>query len=310
MAKRNPKTLYHYCSLDTFYSIIKNKSIWLSDISKSNDSEELKWLHTQCENYLINSWLDYLKEMEKESKLTSQDFVKVEETRKLLKYINGETSKCWVFCLSEKKDDLGQWRGYADDGRGLSIGFKTEYFVLIEKIAEIIDKEQTLFFGKVKYSKSEIRDFFMERAGLNEISIKDSSEEVLKKMEQAIWVTMGNAAFFKCETFKEEKEWRIAYSMDILKLVKGEFPGVLDENNDYREAMTLGNYGFTIKNNTLVSHVELGLPCLKNIISAIYIGPKSPLKVEDVKLFLIEQGLLKDYYDKSIQIYKSNATYR
>lgn len=27
------------------------------------------------------------------------------------------------FCLSEKPDLLSQWRGYADDGQGLSIGF-------------------------------------------------------------------------------------------------------------------------------------------------------------------------------------------
>ncbi len=31
-----PNVLYHYCSLDTFFNIIKNRSLWLSDISKSN----------------------------------------------------------------------------------------------------------------------------------------------------------------------------------------------------------------------------------------------------------------------------------
>ena len=36
--------LYHYCSVQTFYNIIKNKSIWLSDLSRTNDSKELIWL--------------------------------------------------------------------------------------------------------------------------------------------------------------------------------------------------------------------------------------------------------------------------
>lgn len=34
MANNVPKTLYHYCSVDTFYNIINNRSIWLSDIGK------------------------------------------------------------------------------------------------------------------------------------------------------------------------------------------------------------------------------------------------------------------------------------
>ena len=35
--------VYHYCSLDTFNLIISNKTLRVSDIRKSNDSEELLW---------------------------------------------------------------------------------------------------------------------------------------------------------------------------------------------------------------------------------------------------------------------------
>lgn len=49
--------------------------------------------------------------------------------------------------------------------------------------------------------------------------MNESLEEVAKKIENAIIIAMWNAAFFKSETFKEEKEWRIAYSMDLDKLV-------------------------------------------------------------------------------------------
>lgn len=34
------EVVYHYCSVDTFFNIIKNSSIWLSDIAKSNDYQE------------------------------------------------------------------------------------------------------------------------------------------------------------------------------------------------------------------------------------------------------------------------------
>ena len=36
--------IYHYCTMDTFVSIIKNQTIRLSDITKSNDSMELLWV--------------------------------------------------------------------------------------------------------------------------------------------------------------------------------------------------------------------------------------------------------------------------
>lgn len=32
--------LYHYCNTDVFFNIIKNSTIWLSDVSKSNDYQE------------------------------------------------------------------------------------------------------------------------------------------------------------------------------------------------------------------------------------------------------------------------------
>ena len=44
-----PKILYHYCSAENFYNIMKNKSIWLSEMTKSNDSGEMLWLQKQCE---------------------------------------------------------------------------------------------------------------------------------------------------------------------------------------------------------------------------------------------------------------------
>ena len=35
--------IYHYCSLETFVQIIKNKTIRLSDLDKTNDYMEKRW---------------------------------------------------------------------------------------------------------------------------------------------------------------------------------------------------------------------------------------------------------------------------
>lgn len=34
--------LYHYCSNSTFYKIVTNHQLWMTDISRSNDYNEMK----------------------------------------------------------------------------------------------------------------------------------------------------------------------------------------------------------------------------------------------------------------------------
>lgn len=38
------KIVYHYCDLNAFLSVMSKKSIWLSDVKKSNDEQEGKYL--------------------------------------------------------------------------------------------------------------------------------------------------------------------------------------------------------------------------------------------------------------------------
>lgn len=37
------KIVYHFCNINTFYSIISNQTLRLSDITKSNDQLEITW---------------------------------------------------------------------------------------------------------------------------------------------------------------------------------------------------------------------------------------------------------------------------
>ena len=53
MSSKIPKTLYHYCSLDTFLNIIRNSSIWLSDVKKSNDGKEMAWFRQQYYEFIF-----------------------------------------------------------------------------------------------------------------------------------------------------------------------------------------------------------------------------------------------------------------
>ena len=133
MSKKEPQILYHYCSLETFEKIIKNHTIRFSDITKSNDSDELIFI---CKLY----W----KFLNKKVKFNPLKFFIKESSQDLIHY---------AFCLSEKGDDLSQWRGYAPNG-GVAIGFDTSF---LKKMCDNIEttlideKHQFKGFDKIKY---------------------------------------------------------------------------------------------------------------------------------------------------------------
>lgn len=309
MASRLPRTLYHYCSVPTFYNIIKNKSIWLSDISKSNDSLELRWIKGKCQYYMLKAWTDYVKATFDIGESGKVDFAAFESLQKQVENLfSVETEKCWAFCLSEKADDLGQWRGYADDGCGISIGFKSSFFRTIEAEGKSVYKSpSSVTFDSVSYKDKEVEKLFYDTCGLSQITPHMGSNEVLRELHAAILATLLLAPFYKSRKFAEEKEWRLVFSTETKELIAGKTP-----QSEFKKMFpsTEIQYDFIVRNNWLVSHISFGAEDLAKHISEIWIGPKCKLSSIDLRLFLISFGFLKDIDDKSIAIHKSQASYR
>lgn len=315
MGKRVPRVLYHYCSLSTFKSIFDNKLIWLSDIRRSNDSLELKWIMGQCQYYMITAWTDYVKAVQKDRGMeivSLEHFKEFDKLYNLAKSYDAENdTKNWVFCLSEKKDDLSQWRGYADDGKGIAIGFNSAFLRKINLVGERIRTSTVDFkFSRVHYSKKDIKEFFYNTVGLSKINADMSPEEAITQIKYALVMSYIFAPLYKSDKFKDEKEWRIAYSMFIGDIEEGQKPGIPLEKNCYADLFTLDKYAFTQKGDALVSHMEMCLPALKNAIHSITIGPKAKVTPSDIRLYLISIGLLESANDDSIKIKRSTISYR
>ena len=142
--------LYHYCSNETFKAIIESGNIWLSDISKSNDSTEL-----------ISEIL------KQKAKLSSSQTKELDQANSLIEA--HDAFIYWAFCMSEEGDLLSQWRGYGDDGRGFSIGF--DEGILKESIGKIYSCVD-LSFDKMIYDGDSVVDF-------------NSSEDCLKLLVES-----------------------------------------------------------------------------------------------------------------------------
>ncbi|MCV9973039.1 hypothetical protein [Burkholderia pseudomallei] len=48
-------TVYHYCGAESFFSIVRNGRLWVSDARKTNDRRELEWFKDLALKHIAKS---------------------------------------------------------------------------------------------------------------------------------------------------------------------------------------------------------------------------------------------------------------
>ena len=102
--------VYHYCSLESLNSILKNRSLRLTNILKSNDSMEISWI---CRYYDA--------EFKRAYENASDLFRSKISSERLMGYVklftdeffneNHADFRYYVTCFSYQNDLLSQWTG-------------------------------------------------------------------------------------------------------------------------------------------------------------------------------------------------------
>lgn len=286
------KTLYHYCSLSAFISMIESRSIRLSSLTLSNDSMEGKILADTLNKLFAQEDLD----------------------QKTLKQLKGaidfhaEMFDGLGFCLSEVGDLLSQWRGYASDGEGFSVGFSKEY---IEKLRSKLPKKEPKYnlmqviydpleqqkavsptyeaiksvveSGKLHYPTGQFGLLGLRTEEQRQKEI-DEYSLAFKTVIKSLVKSLPNLFSLKSAAFMEEKEWRL-----ISYFLKGE------ENN----------CSFFPRKNRIVPYREFELlPLDSQPILEVIIGPKN------ITPDYVVESLLKQNGFKDVLIKRSIATYR
>ena len=209
--------LYHYCSNAAFHSIVENRSIWLSALSLSSDTMEGKLV------------TDVIAQMAKSDGLDQANIQRLKESVSLLEQIMEGLG----FCLSEEGDLLSQWRGYADDASGVSIGFSKKY---LEKLSEdsLNPQKSGFTLKKVEYeyesqkkriqaTYDKIKDYIKQGAykplryqtilGFKTDKEIEAENKVIKKAFCDLSLTILPLIFelflLKTKAFQEEQEWRL-----------------------------------------------------------------------------------------------------
>lgn len=287
-------TLYHYCSVSTFYSIINKNSIWLSSLSLSNDYMEGKLATETVDRLLGKSGMT----------VSNRDSIRhiIHATQRMFDGLG--------FCLSQHPDLLSQWRGYADDGQGFSIGFSKPYLKKLStqksegnlclKLCEAIykpEKQEAALkkvFEKIKTiidseKFEEPRLFSRDKMLYNIELLKNNWEHFIN----IAFELLPNLYTLKNIAFKEEDEWRLISHL-------------LRNYESFRENHQWISVNFRVARNRLIPYQEI---CLEDIdemkrINEVYIGPKNITPEDEVKRFLFLHGY------NEVNIHRSSATYR
>ena len=277
--------LYHYCGLDAFLSIIKNSTLWLSDIRKSNDYLECVYCRDKI-NEKIRGFLEDDKEA-----LEAWDFGY---------NINSDLSMdmiSYVACFSENKDQLSQWRGYADNGAGIAVGFSRESFADLKEAAP-----SHISFRKVIYDEKE-QEKFIERIARESIKAMETKPvaHVAAELNQNYRLQFP---VLKNASFEEEAEWRIIFNDSFSKRKRHVGKNIL-----------FSGIRYTVREKRLVSYIEMDFSKLKyNAIKEIWIGPKAEVEIQDILHLLDVYGYYDDVenYNESapIKIAHSASSYR
>lgn len=274
-----PPTLYHYCSTEAFMPILVTKKIRLSALSMSNDSEEGRLV---------------LRLTDKLGALNQTDPAVLASLKSHWNEVVA-ANEGLGFCLSERSDLLSQWRGYAAQGRGVTIGFSTEYLKGVSVADENDDHFATL--ERVEYDEAQqLHDYGPTfRALANAIvdasgylhegvaSTSATSDKLKAVLNRKIRPWTRKIYTFKNSGFEEEREWRMLALLTSEEL----------ETCHYRAT-----------EDKIVAFKELALNVGPNpAIVSVTLGPKHSTPVDQVARMLRRNGI-------EAEVAKSSLTYR
>ena len=204
-AKRPPPFIFHYTDDVGLRGILETGTLWLTDIFYLNDPSEVRH---GCK--LDDEFKTAAAAAGAEEQPSIAEFAGNLAGR--LQHDSLRVANMFVLSFSEDGDDLGQWRAYADNGRGYALGFD----------ARMLEEA----FGKsglgcssfpVSYSGSELRHMRQQiidavRPLITLHRGKAMTPDATKYLDTLLmvcgWRVLSLAVFFKHHAYTNEQEYR------------------------------------------------------------------------------------------------------
>lgn len=263
--------IYHYCSPETFLVICRRPSVRACDINKMNDHLEFQWgfavLQDAVKLFRSDATDDFCDRI-----LSGVEFRR-------------STALPIIACFSTDGDVLSQWRAYAADGGGFSIGFD------LTSIEEITNNVYP-----VVYDRGDQLEFLKQHlSSLYEVQKTKKKKELDIFFNYATTFLYGDLCFYKNPAFAEEKEVRLIYLMQIVSdgCLKVVDPDDISENS----------INYFIRDANLIAYCDFTLEgddCVLDVIR----GPRNPNSALEV------EGAVSCGPLRGVTVGSSKASYR
>jgi len=189
------KVLYHYTGQEGLLGIVREKRLRVSSILHLNDAAEF--------NYTIGlAQQDLNKRLRLERGPWNTFYGTVLESLDNL----GKTMTLFVGSFSENGDSLSQWRAYAQNGIGFSLGFEYDYLRPLAQAQEF----RLLHCNYSKQDHTRAIDEIVADAG-KQIDMHQA-DDVRAAVARFYDSLVKIAAVLKHPSFAEEREWRLISS--------------------------------------------------------------------------------------------------
>jgi hypothetical protein len=266
-------SLYHYTDIQAVHSILDKKKIWLTDIRFLNDKKELLEGLKLLNETLLNEVSSDLQFAEQAAKQIRLSLTNIEAP-------NNDLNPLYVFSLSTEIDLLSQWRAYGSYALEFDEELLHQHLNMLYPCLYSLDE-------KIEHSASEV-----------EKSIKDIATEMEANNGSlgpngydSMINLMHDAARFKHEGFKEEKECRVIVPQDDKYEVK-----------------------FRPRKGMLIPYIEVEIPL--DCIKSIQLGPMQDQELAFISIRDFAAQIERKWHEETsnndycLQIEKSLIPYR
>ncbi len=196
-----PQVLYHYTDAAGLLGMLQSRRIWLTDYRFLNDRTEFVHIEKLVETLLAER-----------GQQSGPDW-RASFHAAILRWQKEDTPEdAFVFSCSQKRDDLSQWRGYASEGCGFTIGFTAESLSKVPNDAgghsafsRVIyrDDAQRLALGR---ALDELERIIVGADGLSPDETDAAIGEAARVFD---WIATNRGALHKHRSFESEREWRL-----------------------------------------------------------------------------------------------------
>ncbi len=293
-----PKILYHYCSIDTFKIILKNRTIRLTDIFKMKDSSEVTHVLKLLPDTLNEEYAKKPFTFQYEGKDNEEAFGLI--VSDISKNIDDVKSSSYIACFSKSEDDPIQWKCYGDNGKGVAIGCDKKILDDIakqcqcEKLTRVIyDERKQKEYLKFTIVPRIFKHLYEAGNNANVINGYDSYEGmVMRCVLSDVAAILLSAVKFKNKTYKKENEWRLFRTIpEITNIWRSEGSKRYSIDKTYGDIVMKPISIINKPDGTESTCIDLDLGKFKNastIIKKIILGPRFKISKGglDLKNFL------------------------